>query len=66
MTYNFQICKGKQRNMIPFQQITPKHNQYKQRQIEEKKETKKVGHTESTKKGSRNKSKYIINHSKST
>lgn len=24
MTYNFQICRGKQRNMIPFPQITQK------------------------------------------
>lgn len=52
--------------MIRFQQITPKHNQSKQRQIEEKKETEKAGHTESTKKDSRNESKYIINHNKST
>lgn len=41
-----------------------KCNQSKQKQTEEKKETGKAGHMESTKIDSRNKSKYIINHNK--
>lgn len=44
----------------------PKTQPIQPKEIEDKKETEKAAHTKSTKKYSRNKSKYIINHSKST